>query len=756
MRMYVRRLFTMTLFLFMAGVQTAFGEGSQVNPPGQPADRWYIPEWVETLQKKIDSMWTTLQDLMSGKFIHDAINKTVVLFVDEALTPLYGLFAKCYLFTPQIAKIDIVHTGWTVISIVCMVLLIVGSAILASQIIKGKKEMGKLLKAFCISMVAVFFSMTAMNWINVGINWLTQQMFEGMLETANVNYQGLDGQQVLKAIILGADVFKEPAYAAKSTAQIVMDTEGGLVTLFCVTLFIVLPLFAISGLKILVLFILAIFVGAWITGTAYTGRAEVLVGFFNLYIRTLLVGFFLALHWGIFVKTQTDYGRGAGLSAEIGLAPIWIAMITVIGLVVLLFFFWFKPIMEAAKQPLTLNGGAVIEKAGEWGQSASQVVNYVGKRFGSEGLQSRGLSWSNTSQKVIEFGRRMQEQQMKHRATRMASALTGGVSEAIQNIEYSLPTEWSKETGTMVSALQKPTEYVVSQESDADIVSVLTDKKFKQAAQLQFRDTDRAAAGAVMQRISKEKPGALKWNSQTGSLLIQGEDSNEVQNIIQQFSNAQLAAQQVRHGMTKDGVFVDQADKSIHQVGDDRKAAAALASVQKVLQTSSKLKLNPDEAREAYKYLQQKQEEHPWISSIQLKNDELWIPSERLQDAAKLLENVVNQRKLVRIDMPQTSSFLGELVHYLKEQHPQLNEAVSAEAKNNFILVQQEEVPKFYKAFETFRKNRVPFWRTSSGAIKVIVDGVPVDYGGIPKNGMDMGSFERLQKEAIRNKFKEG
>ncbi|WP_438498681.1 hypothetical protein, partial [Paenibacillus sp. IHBB 3054] len=297
------------------------GPTPTASPPVERETSWYIPDWVDDMIHKVDDMIQSFKDLMSGKLIKDAIEGLVVLLVDELMSPLYDAFAKSYLFTPQIAEIDLVQSGWSIFMIIGLVSLFIGISWLAFKIIRGKKDLGSLLKVFLLCFVATYLSLTALNIANVGINWMASKMFEGIIGTSGITYEGLDGQQILKAMIVGADGITEASYAAQTLGELTVSTSGGIFNLLGYLILVVLPLYVVAVVKTLVLMFMAILVNLWITQSAYTGKFETMLGFANLYVRTLIVGLICGLHWAIFVKMQTDYGEGTGFSAAIGIPP---------------------------------------------------------------------------------------------------------------------------------------------------------------------------------------------------------------------------------------------------------------------------------------------------------------------------------------------------------------------------------------------------------------------------------------------------
>lgn len=717
-------------------------------------DRWYIPDWVEDLGDKMDSIIETLKDLISGKLLFDAIHNFVVMLVDEGLAPLYNVFAKSYLFSPRVAEIDAVHTAWSFFTIVGLVGLFIGSLILAQQVIKGKKELKGILKIFIICFVAAFLSLTIINIINVAVNWITQLMLENMLKTENIDYQHLGGQEIVKAMVVGRHALTDQAMMAKTAGQLIADSEGGLSTLFIVSLVVILPLYLVSALKVLLLIVLAIFVALWITGAAFSGKLEVLVGYANLYIRTLLVGLLLALHWGIFVKSQSSYGTGVGFAYSIGISPTYLACLSVILLLFLLYFFWIKPILAAVRDPITLGGGKVVEQLGDWGEKTSERLNGIGKRLGSEDIQQRSLDLKRNSQRLAEYGRRMQEGQKQLLTSKMLSKATGGISEELQGIRYEEPQVRAQETGTMAQVTLQPSEFAFRNSSSSEIKQTLSKQGFANASKLSMRAEDRMAANEIVQRMQQN--GALKpylhWNSNQGELMVTGDDS-VLRKVISGFDNAKLSVAATAYGMTNEGVFVDVQSGMVQTLGESARTQKTMEQMQHADHLYSKVKMTADEAKAAMSILQHETAK-PWVTKVIQNNGELWIPTDAYEEAIHMIGPML-KRQVMRIDMPEGSRFLPDLLANIKQTNASLHEALSADTAKNTVLVREDQVSAFHASFNAFRKDRVPYWRTSSGQIKVIIDGVPVDYGGVPHNGMDMGSFEKLQTQAMRKSKKD-
>lgn len=733
-------------------------EDSEDSDPTQPADpsdssdSSWVPEWVQKLIEKIDQLFQTFQDLMSGKLIYDAIQGLIVMLVDDMLAPLYSVFAKSYLFTPRLAEIGVVFKGWSFITIMSFAALLIGSIILGYNISKGKKDLKLLLRSFLISMVAAILSLTILNMINVGINWVTQISLEGIIGTTNIKYQGLTGQQIMKSVILGADGITSPEYEAQTVGQIVVASEGGLFSLIFYVFNIAFPLWVLSVMKSLTVMLMVIFVGSWITYAAYSGQIETLYSFVNLYARTLMVGYFSAIHWAVFVRLQTDYGTGDGFSAEIGMAPLFLACFTVLLLFIFFYFFWFKPLVKAVQQPINLNGGELVENAGKRGQVLSKSLNAIGKRLGSDSLQRKSLNWEDKAKRMTEVGERMKSQKAVM-VSRAASALTGTISEEVQGVRYKEPDKWVESGQTVTSNVSHtPKSEVYTEASAATMYKTLKSDGFHGAAVVRVDAKDRAVMPKVVEQINQKHAGSISWNAAKSELLVKN-SSNVVNDALQK---AGITPVQTEHGYTKDDVFVNAKSKEISNFNDKKpESKEAFDQASKALGGYQTIPMSADRAKETHRNLQhhKSNKNMEWVSSVSVGGNGLIIPAHALKQSDPVVQSILSQTSDKRlVTLPKNSAFLKDMLEDWKAS-PSLQDLVqSVEPQGNgySALVPTELVKKFEMELENYRRNRTLYWRTKNGSIKTIKDGVPVNSGSVPPlGGINMGSFEKLQEEAM-------
>lgn len=719
----------------------------------EPAERetsWYIPGWVDDMIQKVDDMIQSFKDLMSGKLIKDAIEGLIVLLVDELMSPLYDAFAQSYLFTPQIAEIAMVQSGWSLFMIIGLVLLFIGISWLTFKIIQGKKDLGSLLKVFLVCFVATYFSLTVLNIANVGINWIASKMFEGIIGTSGIAYEGLEGQQILKAMIVGSDGITDAAYVAQTLGELTVSTSGGIFNLLSYLLLVVLPLYVVAVLKTLVLIFMAILVNLWITQSAYTGKMETLLGFANLYLRTLLVGLICGLHWAIFVKMQTDYGEGEGFCAALGIPPIIFAILSALALLVFFFFFWLKPLMRAVQHPVTLNGAQVLDSVGKWGERTSTSLDSMGKRMGSEGVQKKALSMQEASKRMQQAADRMRTQRSVGK-DKLVSTLSGGLSESVQGIAYHEPEEWLQEGGQIhVEALHELALGESEIKSSAlNISEVLGDEGFRSVSLLKAPVAQRKQLTKKLSSLKKEYQEDVQWDEDTGELILAGPTLD----MLPQLEQEGFDISAVREGMYKDGAFVDlNSSPKISLLSGSSEAEHAVEQIKEALPLYTQAKLPQGKASSAYHALQERADEYPWVKELLLEQGVLWLPDDDLEEATEVLEGMLTQTtRKIRVNFPRHSRFAASMIADWERigTSEELAEMLELANDESHAYIPEEHWNEFQTAYDSYRKDRIPYWRAKDGAVYVIKDRVPVNYGQPPLDGLDMGSFEQLQKEML-------
>jgi len=574
----------------------------------------------------------------------------------------------------------------------------------------------------------------------------TQSMLQGALGTSGIMYQALDGQQLLKALIVGTDGITDPAYAAQTLGQLVVEMPGGVFMLLGYSLFIVLPFFLIILGKQVVLILLVVLVPVWITQTAFTGKYETMIGYSNLYIRSLIVGGFLALYWAIFVQQQSQWSKGEGFLSGLGVPPVIIAIITGIALIVFIYFFWIKPVFKAIKSPVTLNGANVMAGLSKFGLKGSEVMSSMGKRFGSEGLQKQASNLQEASNNLKERSERLQNQRDVTTAD-IASRASGGVSESLQGLEYVEPEKWIREGKDITVVEENNVELGTSRTmvSSMRMHDELTSEGFQEGTVVNINAEDREAVTTQIDKLAEDQKEGVRWNSQLGKLFI----PSSAEDLFSKLERASVDVSSIQESLEMDGLAMDVGTGKPLMLEETKAAGKALQVVEKTLPMHTETNLGPEDAKKMHKELGSRSDEFTWASNLILSDDKLWVPKEHAEDIQHVMEQMVSKlTKKTRLNFPKNSQFSHKMIEEWKE-NPEMEWAKHLELykDGSHVYVLEKHKESFMKAYDEYRKEKIPFWRSKDGKAYTISDGEAVDYGQPPLGGLDMGSYEAFRIE---------
>ncbi len=709
-----------------------------------------VPEWVTNLMDKIDGMMENIRKLMSGELVREMINKLMAGWGNEIATPLYGTLAKVFLFTPEIANISIIAKGWSVVMWVSLAIMAVSVIVLASKVFFAKQSLGKMLLLFVFCSIFVFYSLTVLHFLNVFVNYVTQKALEATLQQTGVGYQGITGADLLKAMVIGPEVFTNTDYQNIELGNLLVD-NGGIFTMIGFISNVVVPFFYLAILKCLVLFFMTIMINIWVVYVAFTGKYDTLIGALNIYVRTLLVGFICSLSWGWFVRVQQEYSASGGLSGDIiGIAPVYFAQGVVIFEMIIFFFFWVKPLFKAMKEPLHMNGGQVLENMGAKLRNISMMANMAGKRLGLEGMQRTSLNMADKSLKLSKLGSDIKQLNTTSGLASLASKWTGGLSETVQGLKYERPSLSLKTAGSIVTSKPPTLQLGASKIKEGQLghtPSVLKSQGFTETSRVSVAGSDHRKLGAWMEQQSEERKASLRFDEQTGELeLPAGEAGAALYEELQQES---FTLGELQQGMTKDGLFVDQATGMMHSDRSEQ-AEALEASVQQILPSRRKVELSAHDAKSVMHKLKQVEDQHAWVKDVQLDRDGLWVPQDAIASAMPVLSQLsTKQQQKQRVEAPTNAKFLDDMLTSLEQggQHGAMLSTVEHKPGESHLYVGAEYVNAFQKAYTDYTQKREPYWRDKHGEVWIVRDQEAIPWGHPPEQGIDMGSFEALQRQ---------
>ncbi|HHW36809.1 MAG TPA: hypothetical protein GXX18_06150 [Bacillales bacterium] len=740
--------------------------------------------------QKVNEIWNNLQLLMTPEGIVDLFNGMVVKIVDDALAPMLGIFGSSLLFLPEIKEADFVHDNWSRMAILSIPFILFSLGLSGLQLVRGKREMLSMFRAALVGLVVIFLSLSIINGLLIFSNYLLEQALINMLDTT-IDLKSLSGQDVIKAMVGGLDAIEDPELSLMTLGQFLVQTEnGGLLGLLGVTVFVVLPLFLVVFIKTMVMFGLAIFCPGWGAYAVFRSKEEVIVGWGNLFFRTLMIGIMISLAWGQMVEFKTDTLNGEGIAAFTGVSPIIFNCILVIIILLLTWIFWARPLLGAAKAPFELNGGQAIMKLGETQQKASDIVMDIAKRYQVDGWQEKSLSWKSKGKELEEKGRLYQEQQVdfgKVLQSKILSRSTMRNSELLEGIQYKQTQEYFKHLGS-VSKIQD--QAVLSFDQPIDLQSL---KKIFQK-----------------EHAGEEWINHLEFDSRMNQVVLKQEHEPLFQQALENMLNSEdnyWETSNRKYVVLENGV---PKEVDVKPTGFNLGSYKGFADAVEPVGDGKDIIRLPDGSAFSDEFIAFVRKRNPleaWANRVQLNEDKNQLVVEKSYSSKWQNEldefyrkhtpywqnknndyvSMDNGEVQVFQDKPGNGIFMGNYENHNKIHSLGIKERAAQDKKMNDIFILpdddaiQTKITKFIdsqnkshlhsflqfdenklkveqayaKEMETvlhsFFNSATPYWIDRKGKVMVLDEGIPVNVGYAPTNGVYMGRFEQLQSNAIQS-----
>ncbi|MDO7785790.1 hypothetical protein P6N53_00900 [Desulforamulus aquiferis] len=380
---------------------------------------------ISSLIEKIDAFIQTVQDLIPGKLLLKAIKSWIYSIIDDALQPVLGVFGRAFLFTPSVAGQEWVRSGWSTmfffsLGLFALAVLISGVRIMSA---KGLSDIAKPLKVLCGALLASISSLYLVEFFVSFFNFtLAGVVREYLMELGakcsllgNPESSVFDGNIILLATLIPPEQIAS-AVTQGHSVNYFLGAAGGILLSGFGSFFIAI-LSVIIGLRYLVLCLLAITAPGYFTGAALTGTWAPLAGWVNFYFRTLLLQLIFILGW-IFMVAISDANETVGSpAAVVGVSSMLVNLIIIVVMDVVAIFIWVVPGAKAVMNPLTLNGGEFIEKAGDFGMRTSKLAHNVASRFGWDGVRESAYQAHKKAHNMRDFGRDLRNWNVNKPAT---------------------------------------------------------------------------------------------------------------------------------------------------------------------------------------------------------------------------------------------------------------------------------------------------------------------------------------------------
>ncbi len=391
-------------------------------------DRNWFQKIGDGIKEILDNVKTLFKDGL--KLL---LEKTIGGILESYFILVAGGMSKWVFLTPTLYGFTWIERLWTICYIISIVILVaaVGFTILGTLAGKrqGKSVGGKLFLAvgiafagatlsflianvgivFCNSVANSFAGETLWNQYNTAKSvYMNTPIVENgeKLTRETINFENFDGIQLCKMAFSG-QLTSGPFYE-------VFLSAGGLIAM--ILSMIVMGLIGIFGLlRYLTIGVLAACGPIWFSFCGYTGDDTPAWGWFNLFFRTVILSAFFDLAWLFSVGANTNIQDFMGSQQLISTFLFLIALIIAI-------WFWFKWVVKAVMQPVTLAGASARESFGNAFEKIGKGVQSTGQRFGihqltaaGNSMQAKGKEHRNIAQEQKEGGRDYSKGKIKDR-----------------------------------------------------------------------------------------------------------------------------------------------------------------------------------------------------------------------------------------------------------------------------------------------------------------------------------------------------
>lgn len=411
------------IFTSIALTNTAFAEenssieknsGAEEDSGDEENENKGLIEAIKTAIDNIIELYESIQLLFEEGLV-GIINKTVSQHLNDALSSVAGVFGKVYLVTPGIGRIKFVKKAWSVLVIMSIALIGLSLITTAYKVGKGYGDSQKGRKAAKSVGIAIAFVLISLYLVDLGIwaqNWFWTTVLKESLPTIlSDHYKNLyeiPGDMVLK-IAFGNYTMSLDDLMTLEITEVFLNPQngsaGGLLGLiFSMTLLFLSGI--IGYLRYIVLCGLGIVSPAYLTGGALMGDDRPAAGLLNILIRTITLQSIFDIGW-ITMVMLSRLEDAADIIYSIGIAPVVANIFILLIVLIIAILYWVIPMWKAAKSPVTLAGGEVIERFGDITKTLSSASGSVARNMGWVRAESVSVQGKEMGSKLKELGNKI-------------------------------------------------------------------------------------------------------------------------------------------------------------------------------------------------------------------------------------------------------------------------------------------------------------------------------------------------------------
>ncbi|MBO8129517.1 MAG: hypothetical protein H0Z39_10040 [Peptococcaceae bacterium] len=343
--------------------------------------------FIRNLGEKVETLINTLQKAFTGELLYEMFFTSVQRSLDGWLRPVEGVFDKLFLHTPSLTVFPWIHTAWSQCVWFGLGLLAIAVCALGVRAVVTA-DYGRVRENIKVVVLALGGSLASL-WFCEMLIRIQNRVWEDIIGSYMVEAGTSGGVSMAPLRMAFAGVSEQAAEEGFSAAKMFAmighpDTAAVAGSLFFMIIGVFLA--AILAFFILahyfVLMGLVVIAPLYLNGAAVTGRSEAVVGWANLFVRTLLVQSMCCGAWVAMMALQLACGPGSAdpLHKYLGVGVLLLNLIIMTLLIVLIFKYWFLHAIKAIRQPLTL-GGAQVQVG--WSEARDKAVSFLRTRYGT-------------------------------------------------------------------------------------------------------------------------------------------------------------------------------------------------------------------------------------------------------------------------------------------------------------------------------------------------------------------------------------
>ncbi|OPY63707.1 MAG: hypothetical protein A4E56_00430 [Pelotomaculum sp. PtaU1.Bin065] len=310
------------------------------------------------------------------------------LMIDAALLFWAGVLGAGFIHTTLPGSIDWVRHGNGTIATLCIVISVLFLVVGVIHVFHGKRHWLPLVRTFVIAFLLSFFSVQIVNVLVWLANTASVSIMQGALDgyTApvgmNLSAGSLSGSQVMTLpftsnTAIGGTKLLSPLFLDAILPGVSLvpgqQAHGGIIALLIAASGWIMVCFMVV-FRILAIILGSILAPVYITMSVWSSEIEPAVGWVALMTRTVFIQLIWAVVWQLMVTIQAQ----SSIASLFGLTANAVNSIILWAMGIISYLFWAKPTYHQLKAPVTLAGGAVIEKTGKIGEGVGRVVQLVG------------------------------------------------------------------------------------------------------------------------------------------------------------------------------------------------------------------------------------------------------------------------------------------------------------------------------------------------------------------------------------------